>query len=145
MTTNTDNIPSADMPDRRGRPGRLPLEDSARITRRITTMAVIIGLALAIGKWFVWQESHSVGILSSLVHSGLDLFGAVSSFIAVRYAARPPNGKYRFGRGKAESFSAVFQVCLIVMGAAHLIEEVFHRMSHSHELQQGGFAIARTQ
>ena len=142
MTTKTDNIPSADMPDRRGRPGRLPLEDSARITRRITTMAVIIGLTLAIGKWFVWQESHSVGILSSLVHSGLDLFGAVSSFIAVRYAARPPNGKYRFGRGKAESFSAVFQVCLIVMGAAHLIEEVFHRMSHSHELQQGGFAIA---
>jgi len=142
MTTKTDNIPSADMPDRRGRPGRLPLEDSARITRRITTMAVIIGVTLAIGKWFVWQESHSVGILSSLVHSGLDLFGAVSSFIAVRYAARPPNGKYRFGRGKAESFSAVFQVCLIVMGAAHLIEEVFHRMSHSHELQQGGFAIA---
>ena len=142
MTTKTDNIPSADMPDRRGRPGRLPLEDSARITRRITAMAVIIGVTLAIGKWFVWQESHSVGILSSLVHSGLDLFGAVSSFIAVRYAARPPNGKYRFGRGKAESFSAVFQVCLIVMGAAHLIEEVFHRMSHSHELQQGGFAIA---
>jgi len=73
-------------------------------------MAVIIGVTLAIGKWFVWQESHSVGILSSLVHSGLDLFGA--------------------------------QVCLIVMGAAHLIEEVLHRMSHSHELQQGGFAIA---
>jgi len=93
MTTKTDNIPSAD------------IEDSARITRRITTMAVIIGVTLAIGKWFVWQESHSVGILSSLVHSGLDLFGAVSSFIAVRYAARPPNGKYRFGRGKAESFS----------------------------------------
>lgn len=133
---------TADMPDRRGRPGRLPLEGSAKITRRITTMAVCVGLFLAIGKFFVWQESHSVGILSSLVHSALDLFGAVSSFIAVRYAARPPDRQYRFGRGKAESFSAVFQVCLIVLGAFHLIEEVFERVQHPEALTQGGFAIA---
>ena len=118
------------MPDRRGRPGRLPLEGSARITRRITTIAVLVGIFLAVGKWFVWEESHSLGILSSLVHSALDLFGAVSSYFAVRYAARPPDNEYRFGRGKAESFSAVFQVCLIVLGAFHLIEEVFHRVSH---------------
>lgn len=141
MTTKTQ-IPVSDMPDRRGRPGRLPVEGSSRITRRITTIAVCVGLILAIGKWFVWQESHSVGILSSLVHSALDLFGAIASFIAVRYAARPPNGNYRFGRGKAESFSAVFQVCLIVLGAFHLIEEVFHRVSHPEQLVQGGFAIA---
>ena len=141
MSTETHR-PQTDMPDRRGRPGRLPLEGSARITRRITTIAVCVGLILAIGKWFVWQESHSVGILSSLVHSALDLFGAISSFFAVRYAARPPDGEYRFGRGKAESFSAVFQVCLIVLGAFHLIEEVFHRVSHPEVLTQGGFAIA---
>jgi len=130
------------MPDRRGRPGRLPLEGSARITRRITTIAVCVGIFLAVGKWFVWEESHSLGILSSLVHSALDLFGAVSSFFAVRYAARPPDNEYRFGRGKAESFSAVFQVCLIVLGAFHLIEEVFHRVSHPEVLTQSGFAIS---
>ncbi len=105
-------------------------------------MAVCIGVFLAVGKYFVWQESHSVGILSSLVHSALDLFGAVSSFIAVRYAARPPDGLYRFGRGKAESFSAVFQVCLIVLGAFHLIQEVFERVQNPEALTQGGFAIA---
>lgn len=142
MNTQIDTPENADMPDRRGRPGRLPLEGSSRITRRITAIAVCVGLFLAVGKWFVWQESHSVGILSSLVHSALDLFGAVSSFIAVRYAARPPDDEYRFGRGKAESFSAVFQICLIVLGAFHLIEEVFHRASHPEVLTQGGFAIA---
>lgn len=142
MDTQIDTLENADMPDRRGRPGRLPLEGSSRITRRITAIAVCVGLFLAVGKWFVWQESHSVGILSSLVHSALDLFGAVSSFIAVRYAARPPDHEYRFGRGKAESFSAVFQICLIVLGAFHLIEEVFHRVSHPEHLVQGGFAIA---
>ena len=143
VLTDINNISeaNADLPDRRGRPGRLPLEGSARITRRITTIAVCVGLILAVGKYFVWQESHSVGILASLVHSALDLFGAVASFIAVRYAARPPDSTYRFGRGKAESFSAVFQVCLIVLGAFHLIEEVFHRVQHPEHLEQGGFAI----
>jgi len=73
-----------DRPDRRGRPGRLPPENSARITRRITALAVIVGLALTIAKVFLWQHSHSVGVMASLVHSGLDMFGAMSSFIAVR-------------------------------------------------------------
>jgi len=130
-----------DRPDRRGRPGRLPPENSARITRRITALAVIVGLALTIAKVFLWQHSHSVGVMASLVHSGLDMFGAMSSFIAVRYAARRPDGKYRFGRGKAESFSAVFQVCLIVFAAFHLLEEVIERLSEHSHIENTGFAI----
>ena len=143
MINKLKNTPNnqPDLPDRRGRPGRLPVDGSAKITRRITTLAVIVGIFLAVGKFFVWEHSHSVGILSSLVHSGLDLFGAVSSFIAVRYAARRPDGNYRFGRGKAESFSAIFQVCLIIMGAAHLLEEVFHRLSHPHPVANSGVAV----
>ena len=131
-----------DRPDRRGRPGRLPPENSARITRRITALAVGIGVILMVGKILLWQNTHSVGVLASLVHSGLDMFGAVSSFIAVRYAARKPDGKYRFGRGKAESFSAVFQVCLIVFAASHLLEEVVEQIGTNHPLTHSGLAIA---
>ena len=130
---DTPKITQTDMPDRRGRPGRLPLEGSSKITARITLFAVLVAIILTVGKFIVWKESHSVGILSSLIHSSLDLIGALSSFIAVRYAAKPPDNSYRFGRGKAESFSAVFQVCLIVLGAIHLLEEVFERISeHAH-------------
>lgn len=131
-----------DRPDRRGRPGRLPPENASRITRRITALAVGIGIILMIGKVLLWQNTHSVGVLSSLVHSGLDMFGALSSFIAVRYAARKPDGRYRFGRGKAESFSAVFQVCLIVFAAFHLLEEVIEQIDANAELQHSGLAIA---
>ncbi len=136
------DIKDADMPDRRGRPGRLPVEGSSKITRRITLIAVLVGIFLAVGKFLVWQSSHSVGILSSLIHSILDLSGALSSFFAVRYAALPPDQNYRFGRGKVESFSAIFQVCLIVLGAFHLIEEVLERIAEPVALTQGGFAIA---
>jgi cation diffusion facilitator family transporter len=102
---------------------------------------VAIGVFFAVGKLFIWQETHSVGILSSLVHSSLDLFAAISSFIAVRYAAKPPDTNYRFGRGKAESFSAVFQVCLIIFAASHLLEEAYERYTHPHELEHSSLAI----
>lgn len=139
---NRDDRPDVmDKPAMRGRPGRLSPDESARITRRITIMAVAVGLFLAAGKVFVYQQTGSVGILSSLVHSALDMVGAVSTFIAVRYAARPPDQSYRFGRGKAESFSAVFQVCLIVFAASHLIEEVWERILDPQPIMQSGFAI----
>ena len=131
-----------DRPDRRGRPGRLPPENSARITRRITALAVGIGIIIMVGKVLLWENTHSVGVLASLVHSGLDMFGAISSFIAVRFAAKRPDGRYRFGRGKAESFSAVFQVCLIVFAASHLLEEVVEQIGTNHPLTHSGLAIA---
>lgn len=133
---------SADTPIMQGKPGRLAPDDSARITRRITSMAVFVGLILALGKLLIWNQTHSVGILSSLVHSALDLFGALSTFIAVRYAARRPNDTYRFGHGKAESFSAVFQVCLIVFSAFHLLEEALERFINPYPLSEPGYAIA---
>ena len=128
-------------PAMQGRPGRLAPDESAKITARITAIAVIVGLFLAIGKAFVWNISGSVGILSSLVHSALDLFGAISTFFAVRYSAKPPDETYRYGRGKVESFSAVFQVCLIVFAAFHLLEEAWERIIEPQVLTQTGFAM----
>lgn len=107
--------------ERKGRPGRLPPESSSIITRRITAVALIFGVIMATGKLWLFSLTGSVGILSSLVHSLLDMVAAASSFIAVRFAARAPTDTYRFGFGKAESFSAVFQVCLIGLAAFHLL------------------------
>ena len=110
-----------DLPDRRGRPGRLPPESASVITRRITAVALGLGLVMAAGKIWLFLLTGSVGVLSSLIHGVLDIIAAGSSFVTVRYAARKPNDTYRFGFGKAESFSAVFQVCLIVLAAFHLL------------------------
>jgi len=141
MTGDIQINEPAELPLMRGRTGRLAPDESAKITARITLIAVGVGLFLALGKAFVWKVSGSVGILSSLVHSALDLFGAVSTFFAVRYSARPPDEVYRYGRGKVESFSAVFQVCLIVFAAFHLLEEAWERIVDPHVLTQTGFAM----
>ena len=139
-----------DQPVRRGRPGRLPPDHSAIITRRITALAVVLGIVMAAGKFWLYGQTGSIGILASLAHSALDIFGAVASFIAVRFAAKKPNKAYRFGFGKAESFAAVFQVCLVVLAALHLLEAVIgqiqhyghdHAVNHAHSIPNSGPAI----
>jgi len=60
----------------------------------------------------------------------------------VRYAARPPDSTFRFGRGKAEGFSALLQVCLIVLAAVHLLEEATHRITDPQAITHEGYAIA---
>ncbi len=127
---STDGPDTPDLPDRRGRPGRLVASESAKITRRITLLSLSIGIILIIAKTIVWRASGSVGILSSLVHTSLDFVAALASFISVRYAARPPTPKYRFGRGKAEGFSAIFQVCLITLAGVHLLETAASRVEN---------------
>ena len=130
------------VPYREGRPGRLRAAESARITRRITAFSVGVGIVLITLKLIVFRESGSVGILSSLVHSSLDLIAALASFFAVRYAARAPDATYRFGRGKAEGFSAVLQVCLITLAAVHLLEAAATKVEDPHMIAQSGYAIA---
>ena len=130
------------IPYREGRPGRLPANESSRITRRITAFSISVGVILIIAKLVVFRESGSIGILSSLVHSSLDLIAGLSSYFAVRYAARPPDQTYRFGRGKAEGFSAILQVCIIILAAVHLLEEAAVSVEAPHAIEQSGYAIA---
>ena len=128
-------------PEMAGRPGRLSVSDAGAITRRITAIAVAVGVVMALGKAFLFYESGSVGVLASLVHSALDLTGAIASFFAVRFAARLPSGAYRFGRGKAEGVAAVFQMCLIVLASAHLLQESVLHFGHNHAPKATALAI----
>lgn len=152
LTKNGGRDDRFDLPDRKGRPGRLPPEGSAVITRRITAVALSLGVVMALGKVWLFSLTGSVGILASLVHSALDIVAAGSSFIAVRFAARAPNDAYRFGFGKAESFSAVFQVCLIGLVSFHLFGAATGALmgsgvadhdhaGHGHAINGSGIAI----
>jgi len=149
MTDKTDhncNTPELHDPLARGRnglsgPGRLDPEESSRITRRITSWSVAVGLILIILKFVIWRESGSVGILSSLVHSGLDFIAALATFFGVRYAARAPDALHSFGRGKAEGFIAVLQACLVFFSAAHILEEAIERFLEPQAVEQGGTVL----
>jgi ferrous-iron efflux pump FieF len=119
----------------------LSIEASAALTRRVTALSVATALVLTVLKALVWIASGSVSILASLADSGLDLVAALATFVAVRYAAAPPDAEHRFGHGKAEAFASLVQAGLVFASAALIGQEAIARLLHPRPVQQTGWAL----
>ncbi len=91
---------------------------AARLTRGVTALSVGVAVTLVLVKLIGWRSSGSVAMLASLADSGLDVVAAVATFVAVRYAATPPDEDHRYGHGKAEAFSSLLQATLVFTSAA---------------------------
>jgi cation diffusion facilitator family transporter len=117
-------------------------EESARLTRRVTTLSVATALLLTVLKAAVWLAGGSVSILASLADSGLDLLAALGTFVAVRYAAAPPDAEHRFGHGKAEAFASLVQAGLVFASAALIAQEAIRHFIEPRRLEHLGWGVA---
>ncbi len=120
----------------------LSREETARLTRRVTTLSVATALVLTVLKAGVWLASGSVSILASLANSGLDLLAAFGTFVAVRYAAAPPDAEHRFGHGKAEAFASLVQAGLVFASAALIAQEAVRHFIEPHRLEHEDWGVA---
>jgi ferrous-iron efflux pump FieF len=119
----------------------LTRDESAALTRRITSLSVATAAILTALKAFVWVASDSVSILASLADSALDLLAAIGTFLAVRYAAAPPDAEHRYGHGKAEAFASLVQAGLVFASAALIGQEAVRHLLRPTPVAQGGWAI----
>jgi len=120
----------------------LTRDESAALTRRITALSVAIATVLTALKALVWFESDSVSILASLADSALDLVAALGTFVAVRYAAAPPDAEHRFGHGKAEAFASLVQAGLVFASGALIAQAAISHLMHPTPIAQSGWAMA---
>lgn len=122
--------------------GRMDPREAASITRRAAQLSIAVALALIALKGWSWLTSGSVAMLSSLADSMLDLVASVFTFIAVRYAATPPDREHRFGHGKAESFAGLFQAGLVAVSGGLIAVEAVRRLVDGKPVEHGASAIA---
>src|SRR5471032_273337 len=115
---------------------------SARLTRRVTTMSVATAVVLVTIKALVWLASGSVALLASMADSGLDVVASGATFFAVRYAAAPPDAEHRYGHGKAEAFASLIQAGLVFASAALIGQEAIRHILSPQPVRQTGWAIA---
>jgi ferrous-iron efflux pump FieF len=87
------------------------------LTNRAAIASVSMALFLLALKIFAAAETGSVALLASLADTGFDVLASVLTLFSVRYAAMPADDDHRFGHGKAEALSALFQVILITVSA----------------------------
>ncbi len=97
--------------------------------------SVIAATALTGTKIAVGVATGSLGILAEAAHSGLDLVAAFMTWLAVRFADRPPDSRHPYGHGKIENLSALFETALLVLTCVWIVWEALHRLLHSVEFE----------
>ena len=101
-----------------------------RLMRLSTALAMVSAAVLVVIKGFVYFDSKSVAMLSSLADSTIDLLASAVTLFAVRYALTPADSDHRFGHGKAEPLSGLAQAAF-VGGSAILV--MIEAVSRFHE------------
>ena len=84
---------------------------------------LLTGTKLSIGIW-----THSLGLLSEALHSGLDLVAAAVTLWAVRVSGRPADREHTYGHGKVENLSALFETVLLLATCIWIIKEAASRL-----------------
>ena len=88
-----------------------------------TIAALLVGLK----GWAAWTTG-STAMLGSLADTALDLISSVATLVGVWVAGQPADRQHRFGHGKAEALSAMFQVVLISISAlalgVHAVQQI---------------------
>lgn len=117
-------------------------EEAAAVARRITRLSLMVATVLIAIKAFGLAASGSVSLLSSLTDSALDFAASLATFVAVRWAAAPADAEHRFGHGKAEALSALFQAGLILASAVFVGWEAVRRVFQPQPLAAGEWGVA---
>jgi len=132
--------PDDDATDAAG-PGRVDPDTTRTLNRRITSLSVAVALVLVVLKGVAFAASGSVAILASLADSALDLAASLTTFFAVRFAAKPADADHRFGHGKAEALSSLVQAVLVTLSALYLVFESVSRLRAPQPIEQGALGV----
>ncbi len=79
-------------------------------------------------KLFLTIATGSLGVLSELLHSSLDLVAAVITFVSVRVSDKPADANHTYGHGKIENFAAFTETGLLLLTAVYVIGEAVQRL-----------------
>ncbi len=101
---------------------------AAREKRAAALSSVVAAIGLTSFKIIVGMLTGSLGILAEAAHSGLDLVAALVTFLAVRISDRPADDEHRYGHGKVENLSALFETFLLLVTCVWIIYEAIQRL-----------------
>jgi ferrous-iron efflux pump FieF len=116
--------------------------DRARLTRSAAFASIAMALFLSVLKiWAVWRTG-SAAMLGSLADTALDLIASLATLAGVWIASQPADEKHRFGHGKAEALSALFQVILISLSACGIAFRAVAQLVEGGRVAAAGDGIA---
>ena len=102
----------------------------------VAAAVVTIGLKAA-----AYGLTGSVGLLSDVLESFVNLAGALMALAMLRIAARPADEEHAYGHGKAEYFSSGVEGTLIVLAAVSIAVAAGPRLINPQPIEQVGLGL----
>ncbi|MBX8632109.1 MAG: cation diffusion facilitator family transporter [Candidatus Thermoplasmatota archaeon] len=102
----------------------------------VVSNSLLSALKIAIG-----LLTGSVAVLSDGIHSFTDVAASVSTALSVRTASRPADYVHRFGHGKFENVSGVFESVLLLVTGAIILAESLQRFTTGDRITDVGVAV----
>lgn len=103
--------------------------------QRMALLSIATALVTMALKFWSWQLSSSVSLLSDAIESLVNLAAAMLAFTVLTIAARPADADHPFGHGKAEYFSAAAEGLLIIVAAVGIALTAWDRLFAPKPLQ----------
>ncbi len=116
----------------RGRP-RLTGYAWLAVAAALTTMGL---------KATAYLVTHSVGLLSDALESGINLAAALLALVVLTVVARPPDEEHAYGHEKAEYFSSGVEGGLVLIAALSVACEAGRRLLSPRPIERLGLGLA---
>ncbi len=118
------------------------MQSRNKLVQHASRASVFVALTLTALKIYAVYATQSLSILSSLLDSFMDLLASLGTLVAVTFANRPADKKFRFGYGKLEAIAALSQSILIIVSVLLLIAEALQQFfKHKQQLEHPGIGI----
>src|SRR5215469_2520306 len=113
------------------------LGDGYQLSGRMTGVlgaSVAATFLLVFGEMVAGYLGHSIALISDAIHNLTDVPSLVISWLAIRWAARPPTPEKTYGYHRAGILAAFVNAVLLSLAAVFLIYESVDRLRHPVEV-----------
>ena len=100
---------------------QLSQNEANRLKKIAAVASISLAIFLCILKSFAVFYTNSLAVLSSLVDNLSDVLASLITFFAVKISVRPASTNYRYGYGKVESLSALFQSLFVAISGVYIL------------------------
>lgn len=116
-------------------------EQADKLKKIAATASISLALILCLIKGFAVVYTNSLAVLSSMVDSLSDVFASLVTFLAVNISVKPASDNYRYGYGKAEALSALFQAGFVAIAGFFILYDTILRFKNPVTLTQTNIGL----
>ena len=113
-----------------------------RLKKTAAVLSISLAIFLCILKAVAVFYTDSLAVLSSMVDSLSDILASLVTFFAVKISVKPATINYRYGYGKVEALSALFQSLFVAVSGLCIFYDAIMRFWHPVELKQTDLGVA---